>query len=150
MAYIARFDLEVLLSRATVLALYDDGTGAVDERALSEILELASARLDGTIARNYRGALPVAQRPVPPLIRMGALLWARAMSYERHPEYVRLFGDAPREEAEDFGEKLAEAKVFLLGLEGGAGPVNVGGLTLAEGPRMLTSGVGGENNGGDF
>jgi hypothetical protein len=81
---------------------------------------------------------------------MGALLWARALSYERHPEYVRIYGDGPRKEAQAFGEDLALAKQLLSELEGLEGPVNVGGALYADGPRMLTDSADGTKNGGDF
>jgi phage gp36-like protein len=100
MAYIAQVDLENRLSQSTILQLYDDGNGNVNTAAIAAVLQTASDMCDAEISGSYGGPWPAGTDPTTgkyaAMLREAATLYAIALSFERHPEYVRKFGDDNR------------------------------------------------------
>ena len=105
----------------------------------------------------YPGPYPLAPNlltsppgQVPEDVQQAALMWFRALAYERHLEYVRQYGKEPRKEAMQMCEDLTDAKEWLADLPGGAPPGNAGGIVVDHGPRMMVTSASGEYEGGDF
>jgi phage gp36-like protein len=156
MAYITQTDLESALSPATVIALFNDqDQGVVYVTALEGVLERASAEVDAYLARVYRGPFPIAQTPVPAVVKNCTLEFAIAFSFERHPEYVHTFGEQYRgttrykracEMAERLATGLQEIPDWTLSPRGG----NVGGIVYTQGPRTIIDNPDGTTNNGDF
>jgi hypothetical protein len=149
--YFGQANLENLMGRATVLAIFDDdGNGTVNQAALREVAHLASAWLDGKLARVYAGPFPIVLNPLPENVVLGALMYGKHLAYQRRPEYAKIYGEGPKKAAEDFADQLCEAKELLADYLGTLDPSNEGGLVLDNGPRMTVDGSDGTHNGGDF
>lgn len=156
MPYISQADLEAALSPATVLGLFNDqDQGVVHAPSLLLVLTRASAEVDSYLARVFKGPFPIAQTPVPAVVKNCALEFAIAYSFERHPEYVHTYGEQYRgttrykracEMAERLATGLQETPDWVLSPRGG----NVGGIIYSDGPRTIIDGPNGEYNGGDF
>ena len=147
--YITQADLEGFIGPTVVAAIFDDdNSGAVSQTALTEILTLACFRVDAKIARVYSGPFPLTT--VPQMVKHAALLFAKALSYERSTEYVRQYGDAPMKAAKEFIEEVCEARAYLTDNAGQPVPLNVGGIVTNSGPRVLVDSPDGTSNGGDF
>lgn len=63
--YVVYKDLQTQFGEAEMLALCDDGTGAIDEERLSDAIEQACSEADSYLGKRY--ALPI--EPVPPIVR---------------------------------------------------------------------------------
>jgi len=151
MAYIGQADLEYFLGVATVFELFNDNNaGVVSVNAVNQVCSLASARLDGKLARVYTGPFPVTQQPVPDNIKMGTLLYAKALAYQRRPEYVKQYKDAPMKEADAFAEELCQAREYIPDYLAQPTPANVGTIVSDGSPRIIADGPDGANNGGDY
>lgn len=156
MAYITKADLEAALSPATVLALFnDEDQGTVYMPALLTLLQRASNEVDSYLARSFKGPFPVAQSPVPAIIKNCTIEFAIAFSFERHPEYVHTFGEQYRGStryaracamAERLATGLQETPDWVLYPKG----TNVGGIIVNSGPRTIVDSPDGTYNGGDF
>lgn len=138
--YISQGDLESALSADTVLRLYDDGDGQVDTLALDFQIDSAEAEVDSWILGNYDEPLLVqADR----LVKRAAVLFLIHLSFDRHPEYVRTFGEDKRHEgayerATALMERIAKAIQRLPDQPGP--PANVGGdvSSTADAPGFPT------------
>lgn len=86
----------------------------------------------------------------PQLIRHASLLWGRALSYERHPDYVRRYGDGPRKAAEAYLNRLIGATRYFTDLLSGALPANIGGAAVDGAHRLYVTSPDGRSNAGDF
>lgn len=95
--YIEQINLERALSPATVLAIFDDDppTGRVNQEAIAEIIERAEAEVDSWLVGIYDLPIPA---PYDRLLKVAAIDFAVAFSFERHPEYVKTFGEEKRAE----------------------------------------------------
>lgn len=87
---------------------------------------------------------------VPDMVRAASLAWGRALTYERHPEYVRQHGTRPREEAIRITAQLKMAKGYIPDWLGQAPPANVGGVSVDNGARLYVDSPGGIVNAGDY
>lgn len=104
---------------------------------------LGSSVIDG-------GVTWIAVSTTPELIKRASLMFGRAYSYERHPDYVRRYGDGPRKAAEANLERLLEAKEYIEDALGSTTPTNVGGIVYAHGSRMTVDLRNGMPTTGDF
>lgn len=157
MGYITGTDLQAALSPATYLAVFDDSNvGTVNTSAVALVIERAHAEVASylpRITRTYPGAIPSA---VQSLLRAAELEYAMAFAFERHPEYVRSFGEGPRldmfKRAQARMEAIATGAQFATG--DAVAPLNpapvTGGIVVVSGPRMLVDSLDGTSNGGDF
>jgi hypothetical protein len=155
MTYIVQADLENALSPSTILAIFEDqNTGAVNTTALNDICARATARVDSWIAAVYDGPFPITQSPVPAMCKELALEYGVAFCFERHPEYVRTFGELPRAErwkrADELGLRLQKAVQRMPDYTAQPKPRNVGGIVYDSGPRTIVDSADGTRNGGDF
>jgi hypothetical protein len=104
--------------------------------------QVASTTTDGTLTW-------ICIRLVPEMVFMASLLWGKCLSYERHPEYTRTFGDRARKEARAYTDRLVAARAYLTDALSLGLPGNVGGFVQASGPRM-TLDANGQSSTGDF
>ncbi len=147
--------LERALTPQTIAALYTDGnTGAVNVQAIADVIDYAEAEVDSYLIA-YAGDFPFPE-PTDRLLRAAALNFAIAFSFRRNPEYVRKFGDMNRE-----GNQDAMASALMKRIQASiqklpdqpspvTSPKNVGGVTVSAGPRLMTMGVDGTENGAGF
>ena len=148
--YISRPDLENALSAETVLRLYDDGTGNVDDDALSFQIDCAEAEVDSWLLSNYKEPLPIATDR---LVKRAAVLFLIHLSFDRHPEYVRTFGEDKRHEgayerATALMQRISDALQRLPDVP--EPPANAGGVVYSQGPRTIIDSIDGTQNSGDF
>ncbi len=149
--YVAQADLENALGAATVLALYDDGSGSVNAAALEGTGHRAEAEVDSHLI----GKVPYPVNPATDrLIKHCALEFWVCFSLERHPEYVRTFGEDPRageryERALNLMRRIAAAIQRLPDQVNGT-PKNVGGSAQTAVPAAFTSVPEGHFDRGDF
>jgi len=154
--YVTQEDLEQALSPATVLALYNDlNNDSVNPTALEGVLIRATTWVDSYLATQYLGPFPVPQTPVPMMIKMAALEFAIAFSFERHPEYVLTYGESFRATARfkracEIMERIISSQQQIPDWALQPKGKNVGGIINSTGPRTIIDGPNGENNGGDF
>ena len=154
MAYLVEADLVAAMTRARVLACYDDSNdGIIDASALAAVLQRASDMVDGTVARSYSGPFPLATPNAQ--VKEAALLYAQAMSIERCPEYGARFGEANtlkmREYADKLCERIASGLVKLVDAPPPTAGVSLrGGIVFTDGPRLISTNSDGTSNTGDF
>ena len=104
--------------------------------------QLGATVIDGTVTW-------VCIRLVPQMILMASLLWGKCLSYERHPEYLKVYGSGPRKDARAYLDRLVAARAYLTDALNLGNPGNVGGVVYSLGPRMILD-VNGQTNSGDF
>lgn len=154
--YVAQSDLENSLSAATVLELFDDNRdGVADAAPVQQIIDQAEAMVNSYLLRAYPSlTLPVTQSPASEMLEQAALMFAIPMSFMRHPEYVRTFGENPRgqsllDQAHKFMERLCTGKQMLFDVPAEKKPTTVGGTVTDIGPRLFVDSTG-AYSGGDF
>lgn len=157
MGFIDSDDLKSALSPATYLAIYDDaGTGVANADAVAFTLERAHAQVLSYLpafTSTAPGAIPSQYLP---LLRMAETDYAVAYSFERHPEYVRSFGEAPR------SERYKRAETLMVRISTGmqrlqadtgtplAATPMVGGAVYTRDQRVMIDNADGTSNAGDF
>jgi len=154
MAYWSQQDLERLCGAATVLACCDDdNTGAPDQGVIAELQEFSDATVDGRMAAQN----PTAKFPLttpPPLVRKASLLLAKAMMYDRRPEYVRIYGTGPQAAADKFLDDMMEKPLYLEQANPDVIPPQpatvTGGVAVDGSVRMYIPNADGSTNAGDY
>jgi hypothetical protein len=161
-SYITIQDLVNALSPSTVLALFDDqNINIINDPPLVAVVESVIARAEAEVnsylARAYpKLKLPVTQAPQSQMLKQAALAFAVPFSFQRHPEYVKTYGDDPRggmialKRADEFMERLCTGKQFLNDVPAEPKPSIVGGIVYSPGPRTTIDSPDGTYNGGDF
>ena len=132
-------DLQNALNPTTFVEIFDDGNNGVVEPnnpAVTFVLQRAHAEVMSYMARIY-GVMP-AEPPASTsmLLESAEIDYAIALSYERHPEYVRTFGAEKRSDRWMRAEKKMERIAIALQSDrahrryphGSLTPRNVGGL----------------------
>ena len=146
------------LARALTPATYgeffnDDGEGNVDTDAVVDVIDRAEGEVDSQLIgfRTYPIDIPTDR-----LLRQAALCYAISFSFERHPEYVRQFGENPRADGMyQRGEKLmARVQAGIKALPDQTSPAtaaqNSGGIVYDSGPRFSVDSLDGTQNGSGF
>lgn len=149
-------DAEARWSRTTVQRLFDDDQDDVADAAIVlEFIKEASAEAYGWLEPTYTLAMPLdSSQRVPRLLKRLALLYFGAMAFDRHPEYVKKYGEDPRakglhDKAEKLGLQLQSATKLLVEVDAPR-PGNVGGPLLDGGPSLLIDPSTGRYTGGDW
>lgn len=131
-AIISQTDIEVRLNPATLIALADDdGDGAADSVVIGEICLDASEEAKGWVATEYRDLFPfTGSASIPRMLKQTAVYYAIAALFDKHPEYVRQYGendraDGLRQRAEKLGQQLREATKRFG--DNAKVPANIGG-----------------------
>ena len=153
--YIDQTALELRLSPQTVAAIYTDGnTGEINTAAISAIIDDAEGEVDSYLI-GYAGPYPLTD-PVDRLVALCALDFAIAFSFRRDPAYVRQFGDDPRSygtytRAKERMSRIQSATQKLPDQPApGTAPLNVGGVVVSCGPRLMVASSDGRQNGDGF
>lgn len=153
--YIQQLDLENALSPSTVVAIFTDpGSGVVNVEAIADIIDQAEGEVDGFLITVIAVGSPNLNR-FDRLLRRCALDFAMCFSFEKHPEYVKTFGDDPRsfalyKRAKDRMERIQSAVQELPDQPTLGPPANVGALIMSSGPRMIVNSPDGTQNGAGF
>lgn len=153
MAYITQTQCEASIGVARVRAIYDDNNdGFADGAPLNENIKLACGMVDGALARAYPGPFPFTQAPVPAVVEQAALMWFKALSFERHAEYARADAGRARLAAEKLCESIADGTIYLPDYAASPKPKVVGGLVFDPNRtvRTICDGEDGTFNGGDL
>lgn len=105
--YMAQADAEGAMTPQTLIELYnDDNDGTISESAMTVNIDRAECEVDSRLL-GYK-SYPI-DNQYDRLLKHAALTFFMAFSYERHPEYVRQFGDDGRANGMyERGEKLME------------------------------------------
>ena len=154
--------LRAALSPATYLALFDDEQcGVVSEVDISLPVTLTLRRAHTRV--QSRLATICGTRPLPgetaaggsDLLLDAELNYAIGMAFDRHPEYVRAYGEGARQKgawsmAESIMEDLQAAVLRVVDATPEAAPSNVGGILFSSARRVMLPGSDGSANSGDF
>lgn len=153
-------DLRNALSPSTYMALFDDDqTGSIvtvdASGPVQLVLRRAHIKCVTWLGANYEKIPDGTDTHVSFLLVDAELNYAIGMAYDRHPEYVRAYGeDAKRKAAWDQAEltmmRIQEAVLKFVDLPDMEEPRNVGGLVVDGGQRVFLTSSTGINNGGDF
>ena len=152
--------LRATLSEPTYMALYDDeqlgSAEAVDASAAVQLtLRRAHIRCVSWLGANY-SKLPLdTDSDVSDLLIDAELNYAIGLSFDRHPEYVRQYGEDPRrkaayDQAELTMTRVQEGILRMPDSPSMGQPANVGGIVYDSGPRTMTDSLDGTYNGGDL
>jgi hypothetical protein len=141
--YVTASELENALTENIFFEIFNDGTGVINADAINQILSRASHRVDGYLAKQWKGPFPMPD-PVPKLAKEAALLFAMWMSWRRAPEVAKRVGRSV-----DAVSELTEAKELCDQLKDNTQrppdlpkPGNVG-ARVGFGSRCSKDGVGG-------
>lgn len=154
--------LRASLSLATYMALFDDEqlgitTDVDNSLAVTLILRRAHTRVNSRLATIY------SKRPLPSgtdsaiddLLLDAELNYACGMAFDRHPEYVRNYGEDSRrkayyDQAEAVMENIQAALMRIVEAPPEEPPKNVGGIIYAITQRVMSPDADGTLNSGDF
>jgi hypothetical protein len=157
--YITQTDLENALSARTIQAIYQDDPDSptINAVAVEAVIDRAEAMVDSALLGFQ--IMPLVN-PADRLAKAAALEFAIAFSFERHPEYVRSFGEEARKERWERAQNLLDR--IQTGLRrlpdnnatatvgAGSKQKNVGGIVTDGSRRVVISSADGTWNGGDF
>ena len=152
-------DLVDAINPTTFLAIFDDGNTGILATAMASTaavltLRRAHAKVISYLVPIYApGVIPaILPDQVSDLLVDAALGFATALAYERHPDYVRSFGEEKRAERKLEADKTM--RNIVSGLQRPAEiatpPVNAGGVTYNIEPRLTGNETGIAPNLGDF
>jgi hypothetical protein len=156
--YITQTDLENALSARTILAIFDDNNdGTADPVPIAAVIDRAEGMVDSALLGFQNMPLVNAADR---LVKAAALEFAIAFSFERHPEYVRSFGEEARKERWERAQNLLDRIQTRLRrlpdnnatatVGAGSKQKNVGGIVTDGSRRVVISSADGTWNGGDF
>lgn len=162
--YIDSDKLRTRLNPTTFVAIFDDDnadTGdydLVNVEALQDVIDSAEGEVDSYLITT-RG-LPLAATVNPArdrLLVQACLDFAQALSYERHPEYVRTYGSKDSKDSSIWDRAVTRMLRIKAGMQElpdqdaqNGKPRVIGGTTYDEGPRTITTSADGTDNGGDL
>jgi len=89
--YVTEEELRDALTDNVFLEIFNDGNGGIKQSAVDLILLRGTNRVDGYLAKEWKGPFPMPD-PVPPLAKEAALLFATWLSWRRAPEVARRYG----------------------------------------------------------
>jgi len=154
-------DLRTALNPTTYLAIFDDdNTGDIDAVDASDQVTLcirrAHTRVVSRLGVLYEKIPDGTDSSYPELLVDAELNYAQGIAFDRHPEYVKTFGESDRrkacfEQAEATMDMLQEAILRIVDVPPEPKPRNVGGVVVDDGQRVFLgrNGCGGFNS-GDF
>ena len=159
--YINSAKLIAALTKETFLAIFDDNnsgdTGLVNDTSVQLVIDGAEGEVDSYLITNRAQPLPPTTNPVVDrMIERACLELAMSLSWERHPEYVRTYGENPRalalrERAQTTLQRIKEGRQELPDQDSqNPKPTNIGGIVFDEGPRTAITSSDGTENGSGF
>lgn len=147
------------LNPTTFMAIFDDSnTGDLATVKASApvtlTLKRAHAKCIAWLGDTYATIPDGADSQIPGLLVDAELDYAQALAWQRHPEYVRTFGESERlnafKRAEATMQKVQEATLRIVDSSAQAKPQNVGAIIVSGVPRTIIDNEDGTRNGGDF
>ena len=152
--YITQLDVENALSPATVAYLFTDpGQSTINQVALNDCIDRAEGEVDSWLLGDI-DITSTAFSKVDRLLRQCALDFFKVFAFERHPEYVKTFGDDPRGGSLFKGAmarmERIQASLQKLPDQPTIKPANSGGLITDDGPRTCITSADGRRNGDGF
>jgi len=151
MSYWDQTALEQLIGKQTVLACFDDNNvGAPDPGSLQAVQTLSDRDVDAALATEFEGLTFPLEDP-PNLVVHASLLFGRAYTYERRPEYVKRYGTSAMDAARAYLEQLISGRKYLtdaLGIT--ETPADVGGAVVDNANRIFVDSPDGTSNAGDY
>jgi hypothetical protein len=158
--FVTAANLRTALSPATYMALFDDeqngDVDAVDASdAVQEILKDAHILTVSWLPLNYSTLPHSTDSDVSQLLKYAERQYAKFLAYDRHPEYVKVYGEETKiagalKQAETTMGRVQSAIQQLADSPSMGKPANAGGVFTESGPRMVTDGADGIYNGGDL
>jgi hypothetical protein len=159
--YIDSAKLMVALTPETFLACFDDeNTGdvnTVDDEAVQLAIDGAEGEVDSYMITARPQPLPSTTSPaVDRIVERSCLEFAMSLAWERHPEYVRTYGENPRatalwDRATKRMERVKEGRQELPDVDEQNGrPSTLSPVVFDEGPRTITTSADGTENGSGF
>lgn len=154
-------DLRNALGPQLYLAVFDDenvgDTDIVDTSGqVKLVLRRAHMRTVSWLPAIYAGKLPDGtDAEISDLLIDAELLYAQGLAIERHPEYVKQYGETGRlkswrEQADSIMKDVLEATRRIADVPPEPKPANVGGIVVNNGPRVVVDNPDGSSNSGDF
>lgn len=144
-------DLENALSVATILALFDDGTGTVNTTALTATIDRGENELRSWLIDEYGINLPT-DLASDPFLKYCALDFTLGYAIERHSEYAKQAGLGTKE---TYFNRAKERSIRVL--QGrqrpttvAEKPANVGGVVTDNSSRIIVDNSDGSRNSGDY
>ena len=141
--YIDAGALQTALSPRTYIEIFADDpvSGTVNLTAVAQIIDRAEGLVDSYLLGFYSYPLdPATDR----LIRHAALMFAVAMSFMRHPEYARTYGEVGKIsqyiEAHNMLMRVQAAKQRLPDVAQVSPPKNLGGIVSTSTKILVTDG----------
>jgi phage gp36-like protein len=137
--YIDAGELETALGRDKYIELFaPPETDVPDAVAVAQVIDRAEGLTDSYLLGFYTYPLdPATDR----LIRHATLLFAVALSYMRHPEYVRTYGEVGKvtqyQEADKVMMRIQAAKQRLPDVAQVSPPKNLGGVVAPTGTVLI-------------
>lgn len=154
-AYITASDLAAALGAQVYMQIFDDAsTGDIPTVDASAQVELVIERAHSEVLSYVPAIYESLPTSIPTLLKSAELDYAVALSLERHPEYVRAYGEEAREKRwmraeKKMGRIVQSIQQITDGAPAGR-PGNVGGVIRDTAPRVMVDGPDGTHNGGDF
>jgi hypothetical protein len=149
---LAQADLENAISIATVLALYDDGNGLVNQTALAANIVRGEQELLSFLVGEYGASGVPSDLANDPFLKSSALDFVTGFSVARRPEYSKQQGlgtkDSYFEMAKERALRIVAATQRATTVS--EKPANVGGPVAEGGRRMYIPDASGRTNSGDF
>ena len=151
-------ELRTALGANTYDAIFDDSNqGSVPDTsaAVQQVLSRAHARVVSRLGVMYRQIPDGTDNEISQLLKDAELGYAEALAYERHPEYVRQYGEADKvlakmKRADSTMQLLQEAVLRIVDVPPEPKPRNVGGIVVDDQQRVFLTGSDGTRNSGDF
>lgn len=161
-SYVSPSDLKAAVGPQVYVQIFDDdGDGNVSDNdaGVQLVLERAHAEVLSYLPRLY--GIAVVDDPtrlpqgIPTLLKSAELDFAVALSFERHPEYVRSYGEEGRslrwKRAEAKMQRIGDAKQIPTDNVPPPQPVTGGGVITDPNPRRtIVTSADGTDNAGDF
>jgi len=152
--YIHQVDLENALSPSTVAYIFTDpGSSQINASAVADVISRAEAEVDSWMLPEVEVGSPGFIQ-TDRLVRGCAVDFAICFAFERHPEYVRTFGEDPRtmsrwKRAVERMERV-QAATQRLPDQQAVKQQNVGGIYLDDSIRNCITSIDGRRNGAGF
>ena len=137
--YIDAGELETALTPSKYIELFaPPETNVVDAAAVAQVIRRAEALVNSYLLGFYTYPLDPATDA---LIEHAALLFATALAFMRHQEYVRTYGEVGKvsqyQEAHAMMMRIQAAKQRLPDVAQASPPKNLGGVVSAPGPVLI-------------
>jgi hypothetical protein len=152
--------LRTALSPSTYIAIFDDDNGGdiavVDASSqVALCIKRAHVRVVSRLGMLYNKIPDGTDSEISDLLVDAELNYAVGISFDRHPEYVRTFGESDRrkaafDQADGTMEMIQAAILAIVDAPPEPTPRNVGGVITDGGQRVFLDSNDGCRNSGDF